>query len=311
MATSGVVTFNITRNEIITDALRLCQAHGVGQTLTAEMVSDGTRRLNVMIKFWQTQGLHLWRKTEAALFLTADQQSYTLSATGDRATTSYDETTLDGAHIATATTIEVASTSGMTASDLVGIELADGTMQWTTIAGVTDSDTFTIPGPGLTGAAADGGKVYSFTTKIARPLRILNARRVADGSETELMPLSRQEYFALPQKASTGAPTQYFYDPQLNFGKLYLWPTSDNAVDLVKFTYERPIEDFVSTADNPDFPVEWVEALIYGLAVRLYPEYGNDPQRYGMLKAEADEKLALVMAFDSEQESIFFQPGRQ
>ena len=263
-----------------------------------------------MIKAWQAQGLHLWRKTEATLFLTADQQSYTLSATGDRATLSYDETTLNGAHSSGATTIEVTSTAGMTAADLVGIELTDGTMYWTTVSVVTDSDTFTIPAAGLTGAASDGGKVYSFTSKIARPLRILDARRVVDGNEIPIQLISRKEYFDLPEKDSAGVPVLAFYDPQLTTGKLYIWPASDNAVDLIKFTYERPIEDFVSTSDNPDFPIEWAEAITYNLAVRLYPEYGNDATRFQGLKAEAAEYLSLAMAFDSEQESIFFQPGR-
>lgn len=308
MATSGVVTFNITRDQIITDALRLCQAHGAGQTMSAETVSDATRRLNVMIKAWQGQGLHLWRKTEATIFLTADQQSYTLSSTGDRATNNYLETRLNGDHLAAVTTIEVDSTTGMTASDYIGIELTDGTMQWTTISTIVDSNTLTIPGPGLTGAASDDGVVYTFTTKMNRPLRILDARRVVEGNETPISMVSRKEYFDLPEKDSTGSAVLAFYDPQLTTGKFYIWPTSDNPVDLIKITYERPIEDFVTTANNPDFPIEWAEALTYGLAVRLYPEYGNDAQRFQQLKAEANEYLMSIISFDSEQESIFLQP---
>jgi len=53
------------------------------------------------------------------------------------------------------------------------------------------------------------------------------------------------------------------------------WATSteyDNG-DLLVLTYKRPLYDFDSQYDNPDFPLGWEDYLIYKLAVRLAPDY--------------------------------------
>lgn len=43
--------------------------------------------------------------------------------------------------------------------------------------------------------------------------------------------------------------------------------------DLLILNYKRPLYDFGSQYDNPDFPIGWEDYFIYKLAVRLAPEY--------------------------------------
>lgn len=106
-----------------------------------------------------------------------------------------------------------------------------------------------------------------------RPLQITQCRHVEDSIATEMFPLTREEYFRLPDKSTSGKPTNYYYDPQLTTGTLYIWPT-DSGANTLKFTYRRPLEDIDSATDDPDFPPEWLDALTYNLAVRLAPFYG-------------------------------------
>jgi len=59
------------------------------------------------------------------------------------------------AAVVTATTMEVDSTTGMTAGDIIGVELDNGTWHWTTIDGVTDGDTVEL----TAGLAGDGAAI--------------------------------------------------------------------------------------------------------------------------------------------------------
>jgi hypothetical protein len=141
----------------------------------------------------------------------------------------------------------------------------------------------------------------------ARPLRISSARISVSSVETPLMEMSRQEYFDLPIKTTTGRPSAYYYDPQLSLGKIYLWPTVATGVTAtLKFSYQRTVEDFDAAANEPDFPQEWFECLAYNLAARLAPKFGATigPE----VAAIAIESLDDLMGWDREPASVFFQP---
>jgi hypothetical protein len=150
------------------------------------------------------------------------------------------------------------------------------------------------------------GSGGDFTT--ARPLRISSARLSVSSIETPLQEMSRQEYFDLPLKTSSGRPSGYYYDPQLTLGKIYVWPTVATGITAtLKFTYQRTIEDFDAAGDEPDFPQEWFECLAYNLAVRLAPKFGatTSPEVADIALSTLDD----LMGWDREPASVFFQPA--
>ena len=71
MTTSGSVNFAINRNQIITDALEDIGAIGAGDTPDDDDIQACALKLNIMVKAWMAQGIHLWALEEATLFLTA------------------------------------------------------------------------------------------------------------------------------------------------------------------------------------------------------------------------------------------------
>jgi hypothetical protein len=71
---------------------------------------------------------------------------------------------------------------------------------------------------------------------------------------------------------------------------------------------QRSFEDMDAGTNDFDFPQEWLEPLIYGLADRLADEYGVDNGIKGRIARRAAESLALAMSFDQEEGSIFFSP---
>lgn len=312
MATSGITTFSISRDTIIREALAICGVIDETETPSAEMISRGTISLNLFAKSLMAQGYHLWGLQECYLFLADSQASYSISSTGDRCATVADSviTTLTADAALNATTLSLAST-GMATSDAIGIVLDDNSIQWTTIATIPGTTSVTIPATGLTGAASSGNAVYAYTTKIARPLRVTSAGVIANGIETPLSMMARTEYFDLPDKSSEGRPCQFYYDPQLTAGKFYVWPTASDGTLRLRLTVERPLEDFVYTADEPDFPIEWGDALTYGLAARLGPKYGVSFQRIAGIKALADEYLDTAKNFDRDMASTFLTPWWQ
>jgi hypothetical protein len=70
--------------------------------------------------------------------------------------------------------------------------------------------------------------------------------------------------------------------------------------------YQRPYEDFDTSIDEPDFPQEWFDALAYGLACRLAPEYGISLQDRKQLWQEMTIIKQEALNFGLETGSLFF-----
>lgn len=317
MTTSGSSDFNRTRNQIIHRAGRLVGAVRAGSTMKDKDVSDFSEALNAMVKRWSaTPGMHVWTITDATLFPQVDQVKYALgTGSTDHATETYYATEISsGGEASGQTILSVESTTNINVSDYIGIVVDDGTIHWSTVASKTAS-TVTIA-TAIDDAAAAGNAVFTYMTKIVRPLKITDARlyTVSDARETPIDMIARRDYRELPNKTQSGAINQAFYDPQLTLGYIHLWNPPSAVTDLVKFTWHRPIQDFDAAGDNPDLPAEWIDAMVYNLALQMAPEYEtprdkiNGPFGIG---AMAVKYLDDVAGFDREAESVFFQPDME
>lgn len=312
MATSGSVDFAITRDQIIQAAAAEIGVLAEGETPSANLVTDFSLRLNSFTKSLMARGAKLWAMKQATLFLEVGTGEYSLGSTGDHCTNTYVQTTLSADAALAAVSISLTSTTGMSASDNIGIVLDDGSIHWTTISGAPGAPT-TIAS-GLASAATSGNVVFTYTTKINRPQRIDTESAYwssSTGNDTPIRLVDRSEYARMTNKTTQGKIVKAFYDPQLTNGTLRVWPTPDNSTDVLKFWYERILEDFDAASNNPDFAIEWAEALILGLATRMAPSYVQKDMSVNErneLKNRADEALALAMMYDRENASTFFQP---
>ena len=309
MATSGSTNFAVTRTQILRAAALKIHAIDGNETMGSDMESDFNIALNAMVKRWSAKGIRVWAVREATLFPAVDQIKYALATGGaDHATETYYATTLSAAEAASQTTLSVTSTTNMTVADNIGIVLDSGVLFWTTISSKT-STTVTVA-TGITTAAASGNAVFNYTTKMVRPLKIVDVRRynIAAATDTPINITARLDYQAIPDKTATGNLNQIFYDPQLSTGYLYLWQPQSTITDLLKFTWHKPIEDFDAAGDNPDLPQEWVDTLIFNLAVVMAPEFDVGMDKFNQVRSLAAEFLDDVSGFDREAESIFFQP---
>jgi hypothetical protein len=135
---------------------------------------------------------------------------------------------------------------------------------------------------------------------IPRPTRITNVRVTEGTQDIPIWILGRNEYFELTPKTAEGRPTQVYYDRQLTDGTLYVWPTPNDSSEVIKFTYERVIEDFDASADNPDFPPEWFLALKWMLAADIGPEYGVKLDRQMYIDSKAEVLKRQLLEFEVE-----------
>ena len=156
------------------------------------------------------------------------------------------------------------------------------------------------------------------TIATPKPLKIIQAyfhNGSASGVDVPMTQLTRTEYNMLGNKATTGQPIQFYYDVQREYGDLYLFPVPDStaasASNWVRIVYQRPFEDFDAASDEPDFPQEWFEALKFGLAMRLAPEYGVPTEQYSMVKNLANETKTAALSFGLEEGSLSFEPDRR
>ncbi len=318
MATSGSVDFSITRNEIIRQALLLCNGIEENETVPYKQAQDAGLLLNAFVKL-VTKRQPLFGTVDVTIPLYDKKQAYTI-------------------------------------------------------------------GPG-------GNK------DINRPVNVTQARRLIRSStvETPIIKISRQEYMELPLKDSESPVNQFYYDPQLTQGVLYVWGVSnvlstsltDGVTDLwtdsgttpgeyyhnplsasdpyyvfaaeseltegtlgsladgewaygdqdtlgtdtiyvklpvgdpdtqaagyVKYlpsdpdkiiiTTHRTLADFDDPDDTPDFPQEAYLMLIYQLAALLGPQYA--PSRVPYLEQKAALYMREYLANDSELASYYISP---
>lgn len=300
------------RDTIIKRAQQLANIINLNQASRGDDYAFAVDIFQSMVKLWQAEGIQIWNRRQATLFTAYQDEQYSISNTGDHCANSYVSTTLSSTEAAGQTILSVTSSTGMTAADHVGIELDNGTRQWTTIVSVDSSTQITVTAA-LTSAAASGNTIITYTNKISdRPLRILDMRTVDisnSSSAVSMENIGYSEYFNIPIKSTDGRPVNYYYDKLLDAGILYVFPRPDDVNVLLNFTYHESIEDVDSATDSMDFPVEWTLPLIYGLAAELMVAYGKF-QELPVIQAKADQYKQLVREFDSDEEPLYLLPDR-
>lgn len=235
MTTSGTTIIEMNTDSIINAALRKIGAIALGQTGSAQEITNGTEALNNLVAEFQTLGMPLWARATYTVPMVASQSSYTL-----------------------------------------GVGQAINT---------------------------------------AFPLKILQAwtTPTAGGSIQELWPNAIDVFNRLPAGSGvSGIPSQYNYQPKINLGVLRIWPAPDattvSSRSLI-ISYMAPFEGFISAADTPYFPREWNNALIYGVADLLAPEYGVPLNDRGMFRKEAEAHREMALDFGLENTSFTIQPA--
>ena len=135
--------------------------------------------------------------------------------------------------------------------------------------------------------------------------------RQVDNSTTtdlQLTRIGRTEYLNIPDKASTGRPTQFFLDRQTT-PVVKLWPTPDSVAtySLIANTIQR-IDDVTASAQDPEVPSRFIPCMASGLA--YYIALKKNPERVGLLKQQYEQDFKLAADEDRNRASLHLVPNR-
>lgn len=309
MATSGSTDLGTTGTELAYTAMQILGQYGSDiTTLATEDSTLALKMLNWYMKHLQAKQGFLWKTAVAYLFLDGSNLTYTLSTSGSHATESYSTTTTSALAAANATTLTVTSTTGMTTNDTIVIPKSDDTYQSTTIT-VASSTSLTL-GTGLTEALASGSRIYTYTTKLSKPIRIHTfATRHYDSSGTfndyERKITTFNDYQSMtPDKVYQGEPLSIAYLPLRTTGKVYVRGLNEDLTRIGVITIQKEIEDIDSGSNEPDYPSEWFLPLAFKLAYYLSFILEFDSQARQELGAEADRLIADTLSNDYESAAL-------
>lgn len=325
MATSGSWNYSVTAANVITAALENLGVLAAGASTPSADSTMCLTRLNLIAKQYQgkadfSAGLKVNTRQRITVFLEKGRQSYPIgpASTDARATTQYGRTTLSAAEAAGQTVLSITSNTDTTTypgttvtmanADIIGIQLDDGTIQWTTISG-TPGATATVS-VALTGAAAAGNYVYWFTARAQR-FPVLEAAVLRDENLTDT-PLAIytdvQQYEALTDKTGDGDPTGLLFEP----GRLNSFVTLDtqpqDVTKQLRLTVQYPSEDYDTTTDDIAYPQEAYRFLAWELAFEVADSYGREWT--ASMEKKRQEARASFMELNAENTSMHFQPGR-
>lgn len=159
-----------------------------------------------------------------------------------------------------------------------------------------------------------GQSVY--TVSNPKPLKVLQAwnHNTTSNVDIPMRIITQAEYNILGNKTSAGNPIQVYYSPNRDNGDFHLFPvptTVEQAANAIHYVCQIPFEDFNVSTDAPDFPQEWYDAVTYGLATRLAPEYGLDIPSRKTLWQEMTIIKQDALNFGLEEGSLYFGVERR
>ena len=127
-----------------------------------------------------------------------------------------------------------------------------------------------------------------------------------DNTDYGIERLSRDEYLNIPDKTSTGRPSQFFLDRQIT-PILKVWTTPENSTDQLIFDRLVRIDDADTFTNTMEVPFRFYPCLAAGLA--YYISIKKAPNRTQFLKAIYEEEFERAMTEDRDRASFNVAPS--
>lgn len=139
--------------------------------------------------------------------------------------------------------------------------------------------------------------MMSFTPP-AGTIDLLDVTLLREGYETPMVPMSREDYQAMANKAQTGRPNQFFVRRSIT-PEVFIWPAAENSTDSIKAYRIRAIQDVGTLPNTIDIPTRWQESFVSGLAAHLAGKFA--PERVDGLLAYSIRAFAEAKSEDRER----------
>jgi len=154
-----------------------------------------------------------------------------------------------------------------------------------------------------------GTATYNSGNGLASPMSdILEVALRRSGTDYEVDRISRGEYLNVPNKSTTGRPSQFYFNRQIS-PELVVWPTPENSTDELVYYYITRIEDADTSQNTTDVPYRFLPCMIAGLS--YYLSMKKAPERVQLLKAVYEEEFQRAADEDEDRVSLKLQPDIQ
>lgn len=318
MATSSSTDFTLTRNEIIRLALLKCNAIDPDETVSSTQQTDASKYLNMFVKRVSADK-PLFGVVDYIIPLYDEKQFYTIGSGGNKNVNRPLAVTQgrrrDSSNIETPVfetsrneymDLPLKSSTGIVNQFCYDKQLNLGVLYVWPVASTSSTSLSDGSADQWTDSGVTAGEYYYTGSDIsAEPTYVF-----ADGTELTKGPLgslSNGEY-AWGDQDTLGADTLYIKtalgdpDAQASGYVKVLTSTPDKLV----ITAHRPLEDFNTSSDNPDFPQDALEMLVDNLAAMIVNQYA--PHLTTLLKQEAMISLQMYFGHDTEDASMKIYP---
>ena len=151
-----------------------------------------------------------------------------------------------------------------------------------------------------------GTATYTFTTAYTDILEVV--LRDSSGVDRDVSRISRSQYLSIPNKTTTGTPSQFFFNRSTT-PTLTLWPTPDSSTDSLVYYYVNRIQDVDTLVNTADTPFRFLPCMVAGLA--YYIAMKKAPDRVQMLKVVYEEEFQRAADEDEDRVSLKLQPSIQ
>ena len=152
-------------------------------------------------------------------------------------------------------------------------------------------------------SVTSGTATYSLASDYVDLLEVV--LRNSNSVDFTLTQRSRGEYLTIPNKGTTGQPSQYFFDRQVT-PTITLWATPDASYTLVYY-YVRRIQDADTLVNTTDAPFRFLPCMVAGLA--YYLAIKKAPDRIQILKTLYEEEFQRAAAEDANSTPLKLTPN--
>ena len=154
-----------------------------------------------------------------------------------------------------------------------------------------------------TKSVTSGTATYTLSSEFVDLLEVV--LRNSNNVDFTLTQMSRSEYLTIPNKGTTGQPSQYFFDRQTT-PTITLWATPDASYTLVYY-YVRRIQDADALVNTTDAPFRFLPCMVAGLA--YYLAIKKAPDRIQILKTLYEEEFQRAAAEDANSTPLKLTPN--
>jgi hypothetical protein len=155
------------------------------------------------------------------------------------------------------------------------------------------------------------GKDQTWDTE--RPTQIISAYTRVGVIDYPMDIISAEEYQNISMKMLQSVPRALYYSPEYPYGTVWLYPVPSTAY-TIGLLQNKSMEKFTSMSEEIVLPQGYLMALIYNLAVEIFPEYKGNEQISQLLVKKALDSKGLIKRKNQKEpvlnmESVFLGHG--